>query len=394
MHWTSHMDQYDILSHPQDQSPLPYLISSQPTNDPLPLRRSPPRPGPDPLAASLVPPTETRSAQHQWSTGVPAYGKDPSWRSQQISFLHAEQKRHTGKFEPPLMSDDYATSSGRSAQYPQAEHAPRLMQYATGDGMQRSVSDSRKRKSDSDHQERRGRASQEHSIPGQDVLGPDALPTMDRVAVAQRIPAALQRYFEPPSTKQQPHLDVLRERKKTLERNVALGHPEALAEVQEAHAAKRRTAAQGLLTPEEKKANHIASEQKRRANIRKGYDMLCDALPSLHNRQGDGDMDQAEDGEGRSNAYSELTILEEATDILEQRLREHHELLLRKAQLQSHIAGTYNVPMQMTNVRYQKCHRRRGIPASPSPRCFGTWTGAAIPSRQGWSRRPGGCGPQ
>ena len=163
MHWTSHMDQYDILSHPQDQSPLPYLISSQPTNDPLPLRRSPPRPGPDPLAASLVPPTETRSAQHQWSTGVPAYGKDPSWRSQQISFLHAEQKRHTGKFEPPLMSDDYATSSGRSAQYPQAEHAPRLVQYATGDGMQRSVSDSRKRKSDSDHQERRGRASQEHS---------------------------------------------------------------------------------------------------------------------------------------------------------------------------------------------------------------------------------------
>lgn len=344
MHWTSHMDQYDILSHPQDQSPLPYLISSQPTNDPLPLRRSPPRPRPDPLAASLLPPTEPRSAQHQWNTGAPAYGKDPSWRSQQISFLHAEQKRLAGQSEPPVMSDDYATSSGRSVQHPQIEQPPRLTQYATRDDMQRNLSDNRMRKSKTDRQERRGRASQEHSIPGQDVLGPDALPNMDRAVVAQRIPVALQRYFEPPSTKHQPHLDVLRERKKTLEHKVALGHPEALAEIQEARAAKRRTVAQGLLTPEEKKANHIASEQKRRANIRKGYDMLCDALPSLRKRHEDGDVDQAQDGEGRSNAYSELTILEEATEILEQRLREHHELLLRKAQLQSHIAGTYNVP--------------------------------------------------
>ncbi|PWY96821.1 hypothetical protein BCV70DRAFT_114766 [Testicularia cyperi] len=36
-----------------------------------------------------------------------------------------------------------------------------------------------------------------------------------------------------------------------------------------------------LLTTEEKKANHIASEQKRRANIRKGYELLCEIVPSL-----------------------------------------------------------------------------------------------------------------
>jgi hypothetical protein len=36
-----------------------------------------------------------------------------------------------------------------------------------------------------------------------------------------------------------------------------------------------------LLTPAQKRANHIASEQKRRAAIRQGYDALCNAVPSL-----------------------------------------------------------------------------------------------------------------
>ncbi|KAI8365383.1 uncharacterized protein BYT42DRAFT_161910 [Radiomyces spectabilis] len=36
-----------------------------------------------------------------------------------------------------------------------------------------------------------------------------------------------------------------------------------------------------LLTEEQKKANHIASEQKRRANIRIGFDQLVDIVPSL-----------------------------------------------------------------------------------------------------------------
>ncbi|KAI9025266.1 hypothetical protein CLU79DRAFT_744780, partial [Phycomyces nitens] len=46
---------------------------------------------------------------------------------------------------------------------------------------------------------------------------------------------------------------------------------------------KCRKAAHELLTDAEKKANHIASEQKRRQNIRLGFDQLIEIVPSLHN---------------------------------------------------------------------------------------------------------------
>ncbi|KAF8813178.1 hypothetical protein BYT27DRAFT_7220582 [Phlegmacium glaucopus] len=36
-----------------------------------------------------------------------------------------------------------------------------------------------------------------------------------------------------------------------------------------------------LLSPSQKKANHIQSEQKRRANIRRGYAALCETVPAL-----------------------------------------------------------------------------------------------------------------
>ncbi|TFY61045.1 hypothetical protein EVG20_g7206 [Dentipellis fragilis] len=36
-----------------------------------------------------------------------------------------------------------------------------------------------------------------------------------------------------------------------------------------------------LLTASQKKANHIQSEQKRRANIRRGYEALCETVPTL-----------------------------------------------------------------------------------------------------------------
>ncbi|CAL1716248.1 unnamed protein product [Somion occarium] len=38
---------------------------------------------------------------------------------------------------------------------------------------------------------------------------------------------------------------------------------------------------QSLLSPSQKRANHIQSEQKRRANIRRGYEALCEAVPAL-----------------------------------------------------------------------------------------------------------------
>ena len=36
-----------------------------------------------------------------------------------------------------------------------------------------------------------------------------------------------------------------------------------------------------LLSASQKRANHIQSEQKRRANIRRGYEALCEAVPAL-----------------------------------------------------------------------------------------------------------------
>lgn len=45
---------------------------------------------------------------------------------------------------------------------------------------------------------------------------------------------------------------------------------------------KSRKAPHELLTDAEKKANHIASEQKRRQNIRLGFDQLIEIVPALN----------------------------------------------------------------------------------------------------------------
>ncbi|CAD6906800.1 unnamed protein product [Tilletia controversa] len=55
----------------------------------------------------------------------------------------------------------------------------------------------------------------------------------------------------------------------------------AAADAASGAAGKKLKAGHVLLTEAEKKANHIASEQKRRANIRKGYELLCDIVPPL-----------------------------------------------------------------------------------------------------------------
>lgn len=84
-----------------------------------------------------------------------------------------------------------------------------------------------------------------------------------------------------------------------------------------------------LLSPSQKKANHIQSEQKRRANIRRGYDTLCETVPALREacqaedeqqaaegkskgrRRGKG-MEKGDDGEkidGRAGPRSENVVL-------------------------------------------------------------------------------------
>lgn len=91
-----------------------------------------------------------------------------------------------------------------------------------------------------------------------------------------------------------------------------------------------------LLSPSQKKANHIQSEQKRRANIRRGYDALCEMVPALREacqaeeertlvngktrgrRRGKGRV-ACEDGEktdGRAGPRSENVVLSKSTPYL------------------------------------------------------------------------------
>lgn len=55
-----------------------------------------------------------------------------------------------------------------------------------------------------------------------------------------------------------------------------------------------------LLSPSQKKANHIQSEQKRRANIRRGYDTLCETIPALREACQAEDEQQLADGKPKS----------------------------------------------------------------------------------------------
>lgn len=64
------------------------------------------------------------------------------------------------------------------------------------------------------------------------------------------------------------------------------------------------------LTEQEKKNNHIASEQKRRAAIREGFDRLTELVPGL-------------EGQGRS----ESIVLKKTVDFMHLQLQERRELI-------------------------------------------------------------------
>ncbi|RAL05176.1 helix-loop-helix DNA-binding domain protein [Aspergillus ibericus CBS 121593] len=64
------------------------------------------------------------------------------------------------------------------------------------------------------------------------------------------------------------------------------------------------------LTEQEKKNNHIASEQKRRAAIREGFDRLTELVPGL-------------EGQGRS----ESIVLRKTVDFIQLQLQERQELM-------------------------------------------------------------------
>ncbi|KAK3824619.1 MAG: hypothetical protein J3Q66DRAFT_325562 [Benniella sp.] len=75
-----------------------------------------------------------------------------------------------------------------------------------------------------------------------------------------------------------------------------------------------------LLTEAEKKANHIASEQKRRQNIRVGFDSLVEIVPSL------------------SDCHrSEAVILQKSVEYIQRLLSQKKELKSRVRELQAHL---------------------------------------------------------
>lgn len=63
-----------------------------------------------------------------------------------------------------------------------------------------------------------------------------------------------------------------------------------------------------LLSPSQKRANHIQSEQKRRANIRRGYEALCETVPALREAiRAEEERERAEadeDAKGKGRAAS------------------------------------------------------------------------------------------
>ncbi|KAI8351586.1 hypothetical protein B0O80DRAFT_377072, partial [Mortierella sp. GBAus27b] len=75
-----------------------------------------------------------------------------------------------------------------------------------------------------------------------------------------------------------------------------------------------------LLTEAEKKANHIASEQKRRQNIRVGFDSLVEIVPSL------------------SDCHrSEAVILQKSVEYIQRLLSQKKDLKNRVRELQAHL---------------------------------------------------------
>jgi len=74
------------------------------------------------------------------------------------------------------------------------------------------------------------------------------------------------------------------------------------------------------LSEHEKKANHIASEQKRRQAIREGFDRLTELVPGL-------------EGQGRS----ESVVLKKTVDHMRAQLAERRRLVERVEDLGGHV---------------------------------------------------------
>ncbi|KAJ3928573.1 MAG: hypothetical protein NXY57DRAFT_901784 [Lentinula lateritia] len=121
-----------------------------------------------------------------------------------------------------------------------------------------------------------------------------------------------------------------------------------------------------LLSPSQKKANHIQSEQKRRANIRRGYEALCDTVPALReairleeeaqsaldsNGNGKkpkrGKRAKVDDGtgekiDGRAGPRSENIVLGKTIEYIKELLHDRQNLLARLERARSSIAPDHH----------------------------------------------------
>lgn len=78
------------------------------------------------------------------------------------------------------------------------------------------------------------------------------------------------------------------------------------------------------MTEEEKKSNHIASEQKRRAAIREGFDRLTELVPGL-------------EGQGRS----ESVVLKKTVEFMRLKLQERRDLIAEIERIGGHVDDSF-----------------------------------------------------
>ncbi|KDN44928.1 hypothetical protein K437DRAFT_274375 [Tilletiaria anomala UBC 951] len=178
--------------------------------------------------------------------------------------------------------------------------------------------------------------------------------------------------------KRQPHLQRLREQ-------IASGEiedPQIKVREMEAEreCERKRKEPHQLLTDAEKKANHIASEQKRRANIKKGYEGLNELVPALRdaldkgggmesgNAGGDDGSDEYDSDEadvsckkkptkkqgadekaepGRTGPRSEAIVLHRTLDYIRDQLEAHARLLARRKHARASLAAHYGVDIRV-----------------------------------------------
>lgn len=358
---TPHMEQYDGVSHPQNQSLLPYLISSRSREDTImrnraALRSSTPTNDGRPHAPSWLSSTPGASTS---SGGSHAMYKAPLWRSSSLSVMPSSQKfslRPSSQHDPygfvRMAPDEMGNPryfrwyqrerqvpSIRSMQHPYLarRYVHRPMEYAHRAQMM-PTPQTPPRPSQTPIQAPGEVASVlepylSPSTPSTDVESP----SLDHVS--RLVPSALHHVFEPDSTRDQPHLDKLRVRKQRLHMAYTTGDWSLSDDVAMlwTDSKKRKASNQGPLSTEEKKANHIASEQKRRSNIRKGYDTLASMLPAVTKTE----PESVPEEDARANLPNEVSILLEAVEYLQGRLQRHEQLRQRKKDLQHQLFQRY-----------------------------------------------------